>query len=333
MAEGADQGQAGVRKLCFRCGVDVSGKPRTRDSKGRYFCAACEKAAREQKNAVTPEDLDAPADLLSGDIDYYEVSDTVPLAEEGWKAERAPEPVIPEPKVRVVERDGVRQCPGCAAVLGTGAVVCVRCGLNLMTGRNIGAGSTSLGVKKCIKCGYDMAGAPTVRCPECGTVNLKKGSREYDREMSKQVARDEIRKPLIYMAIGLPIMFVGAWIADSSMASGVMEVLGFLVTLPLGIVGFFLISLWVIGFDEPLWIGALKLGGVYAVAGVAKVVMTAVPIPILWWAVPLFVFFGMLMETFEMEFNEAVIAAIILYGVRVVAVIGLVVLAQQMGWI
>lgn len=324
----------GARKLCFRCGDDVSAKPRTKDAKGRYFCAACENAARDARGvAPVVDESDEPADLLTPvEGEDHEV-EVIELAEEGWQAEAAPEPVIEAPKVKVVERDGVRQCPGCAAVLGSGAVVCMRCGLNLMTGRSIGGGPSSSGAKKCIKCGYDLYGAPTVRCPECGTVNLKKGSREYDKEMSKQVARDEIRKPLIYMAVGLPIMFVGAWIADSSVMTGIMEMIGFAVTLPIGTLAFFLISLALLGFDEPVWIGGLKLGGIYAATGVVQVVMQVIPIPILWWAIPMFVFFGMLMEEFEMEFNEAVIMVIILWGLKVGAAIGLVLLAQTMGWI
>lgn len=333
MGETGSGGAGGTRKLCFRCGEDVSARARTKDARGRYFCVACENAARDARGvAPVVDESDEPADLLTP-LEEGHAVEVIELAEEGWTAETSPEPVIAQPVVKVVERDGVRECPGCAAVLGSGAVVCMRCGLNLMTGRNIGGGRGKSGSKKCIKCGYDMSGSPTVRCPECGTVNLKKGSREYDKEMSRQVAREEIRKPLIYMAIGLPIMFVGAWIADGSVASGVMQLIGFAITLPLGVLAFFLVSWWLIGFDEPLWIGGLKLGGIYAATGVAQVVMTAIPIPILWWAIPMFVFFGMLMETFEMEFNEAVIMAIILFGLKFFAAIGLMMLARQWGLI
>jgi hypothetical protein len=334
MGERTDGTAGGTRKLCFRCGDDVSVKTRTKDAKGRYFCAACENAARDARGvAPVVDEGDEPADLLTPVEGEDHAVEVIELAEEGWQAEAAPEPVIEAPKVKVVERDGVRQCPGCAAVLGSGAVVCMRCGLNLMTGRSIGGGPSSSGAKKCIKCGYDMYGAPTVRCPECGTVNLKKGSREFDKEMSKQVAREAVRKPLIYMAIGLPIMFVGAWIADGTVVSGVMAMIGFAITLPVGTLAFFLVSMLLIGFDEPLWTGGWKIGGIYAIVGAVQVIVEIVPIPILAWAIPWFVCVGMMMEEFEMELVEAVVLAIIMIALSFGAEIGLFFLAQAMGWI
>jgi len=37
------------KKICFKCGQDVSGAPRMKDDEGRYFCVPCGEQDRMQR--------------------------------------------------------------------------------------------------------------------------------------------------------------------------------------------------------------------------------------------------------------------------------------------
>lgn len=99
-------------KKCIKCGVDCSGKPRTKDAQGRYTCKACVDAAAKavaksvktaKPAAAPPEDADVMAALLTDSP--------------GVSAE---------------------MCPSCGNGMPGGAVVCTLCGYNKQTGQTMG---------------------------------------------------------------------------------------------------------------------------------------------------------------------------------------------------
>ena len=104
-------------KVCGICGEDCSGRPRTKDAKGQYYCMACyEDAKRRQKarasrpkpHARRPKPVDDGLDMLAALAD---AQDAAPAIEE------------------------LRTCGGCNMPLDRGVVVCTRCGYNMSTGR------------------------------------------------------------------------------------------------------------------------------------------------------------------------------------------------------
>ena len=96
-------------KICAKCGIDVSGSPRTKDKQGRYWCKQCferAKAAAAKKKAAA-----APAVLAQTDVMGQLVTDAV--GELG------------------------DNCPECSNPMGPGAVLCTHCGYHLDRGKGM----------------------------------------------------------------------------------------------------------------------------------------------------------------------------------------------------
>ena len=121
-------GEAAASKVCVRCKVDVSGKPRVKDAKGRYLCRPCfDKAASEGAKAAPakPVAIGAGGAADPGDdvLDNAAIFDLAPTAS--------------------VPQGG--PCPGCGNFVRAGTQVCVNCGYNAATGEAI---ATAVGVEK-----------------------------------------------------------------------------------------------------------------------------------------------------------------------------------------
>ncbi len=178
-------------KICIRCGVDCSGRPRTKDQFGHYTCRECYEKLQAQAKAAPSRALPAP-------------KAAAPAPNAGAPAPAPPE--ADEPFVLADDPAGIasavahqpRECSNCGMLLAHDAVVCMRCGLNLQTGKLLATRKLSGEGRSCIKCGYSLAGLKTTKCPECGTVNHRKSKaeeqREQDRKTSRAVARNEYLK-------------------------------------------------------------------------------------------------------------------------------------------
>ncbi|MDZ4756204.1 MAG: hypothetical protein SGJ11_17140 [Phycisphaerae bacterium] len=81
-----------------------------------------------------------------------------------------------------------------------------------------------------------------------------------------------------------------------------------------------------IGFDEPLPMTALRLAGVYALANIGYMLlyifgtMTMGFLTIGIWAVPTMIYIGLLAQIMEVDFEDALIVAIITTVVKIFAV-------------
>ncbi|MDX2131951.1 MAG: hypothetical protein SFY69_07865 [Planctomycetota bacterium] len=108
-----------VQKTCSVCGIDVSGKPRVKDSAGRYLCQDCvakAKAARGAQTAKPPAPPARPGAAAPGADD-----DNTFLLNIGGKSS--------------VAEKGTTPCPECGRPLVDGTVVCVGCGFNTKTNK------------------------------------------------------------------------------------------------------------------------------------------------------------------------------------------------------
>jgi uncharacterized RDD family membrane protein YckC len=123
-----------VSKPCRLCGEDCTGRPRIKDPKGRYYHKECyeqEVARRAQQAAAAPPTGPAEFD---------------PFADLADSAASAPPA-------------GTKPCPGCAAPLEPGAVVCIACGYSLQRGGRLETAAVSAA---------PGAGGSTPACPLCG---------------------------------------------------------------------------------------------------------------------------------------------------------------------
>jgi hypothetical protein len=289
-------------KPCARCGVDCTTLARVKDDKGRYFCRPCyDRAIAQMASRIvgtapgagrplapgpiqapiqapnrspnrstaghsgsdTNSDLDAPADLLG-------VADEQPHFPEGRDA---PEPAldgiyelaVPEHTVIVP----TKECPSCAREMRERDSVCPHCGFNTILNQEADDELPTVtavfknGKACCGECGYNIENLGTTKCPECGSPNRIPRRSEWDQEDSDAIARTQIVRPGIYLAVGLAGFGILA-----AMREGTWEFVAYLalylIGLPAVIGSFLLCSLLWLGFNDKLSLVAWKLTGIMA---------------------------------------------------------------------
>jgi len=216
-------------------------------------------------------------------------------------------------------------CGACGAPMLERHTVCGRCGMD----RKAGAATSSLSqhtrergrrVLKCGNCGYDMAGVPSLVCPECG----ERADTSFHRRTRRQASRDATLgmwlKPGLMFVIGAGIMVLVKLIFATP-ADALQYLAQFAVTVPVGIAVLFACSLIWIGFDQPFHVQALGLAGVYAVYDVLLLVLGAV-LPNFMWIVALVLAFvamvALLADVLDLEIPDAIILALLTNAVWLV---------------
>lgn len=296
-------------KLCIRCGLDCSGRARTKDAQGRYICGDCLASAKAAQARVAPA-LPPPATH----------DEAIPLAGD-------------EP-IGLIEHTGPppRTCAGCGALLARTAVLCTSCGTDTRTGQRVAAPSGS--GPKCINCGYSLQGLKKAKCPECGTSNAPADRKKIvEKRAAQGVVRDAYLKPVIMFSVGITISIVAAMIGEGSFDEGLGAALGYLIKyavyVPVGVIVFLGCCLLWMGFDAPIHLIALRLAAVYAVTDAVGVFVGFIPIGIVQWAIMCMVYVGLLQDMLELDLNDALLVGIITFAVR--AAILLFVLAWLSG--
>ena len=237
-------------KTCQICAEDCSDRPRVRDTKGRYYCRACAEAM-----ASPPDTLDRPADI---DLD---------------------EPIGPDDPVSIEpDRSSSRGvCPSCYRPLPPDTGVCVTCSQATKPRKGDAAPT-------CQKCGYDLTGARSLICPECGTTQSRQRAKNID--MSREVVRDAYLKPAIALILGLTAIIAFQFAIGNS--NSIPEVLlAVLVQSVVGLVIFWICSVVWIGFDEPFHINVIRLLGIYSISW--AVLLMAMSLPPLFCSAIIFV--------------------------------------------
>lgn len=263
-------------KICVRCGQDCADRPRVKDVRGRYLCKTCDLRG---PNAA----LDPPAgdDLNPIDFEPSELPDS-----------------------------SHRPCMGCAIPLQPGAVICMACGTNQATGHPSGApvtGEVRSGkpARACSKCGYDLAGLKTPKCPECGTLNLKRRrGLELDREAAEKAYKWEYIKPLAILGVCASI---DAAILVTNYRG--MELLGaaliVLARAPVGILAYFVCAFVWLGFEDTFRLTVFKLLGVFAAVSLATTLSLLIPFGFYRLSISFFVQVWMLADLMDMEYSDA----------------------------
>lgn len=123
-------------KTCVLCGVDCTDRPRTKDTKGRYFCKPCFEQALEKKKAG--ERVAIPAGVASGSRTALDGFGDDVRADFGLAGDSPLlDPAFSGSSSSVSAPPIVNACPTCHALLQPGAVVCVKCGTNTQSGRKL----------------------------------------------------------------------------------------------------------------------------------------------------------------------------------------------------
>lgn len=102
-------------KICRICGEDCSDRPRIKDPQGRYYCKTCHEQAKRNRtpHQIPPPQPDEPGGLLAELID-----------------DLSPPPV------------SMQSCAYCGQPMTGDAIICLSCGYNAQTGRQLAKVST-----------------------------------------------------------------------------------------------------------------------------------------------------------------------------------------------
>ncbi len=160
-------------------------------------------------------------------------------------------------------------CPSCFRPLPPDTGVCVSCSTGLNRKPNPdGSGPT------CQKCGYDLTGARSLICPECGTTQRPQAKKSLD--MSHQVRRDAYLKPAIAMLAGIAAVTI--FLASVGMVVSVPSILlAILIQSVVGLLIYWICSVVWIGFDEPFHINVMRLLAIYSISWFALLVTLSLP--------------------------------------------------------
>lgn len=293
-------------KVCVVCKVDLAGKPRTKDAKGRYFCPACLTRAK-QAAAAKRARVATPVVASVRDADEPDLS----LIRE-------------DPAGPVVFRQQA-VCPKCETPVVGAAAICTNCGFNRATGASVvtavagkGPGireETTVILKKdgsCGKCGYDLRRGKSMRCPECGTVNRVSGKKDQYAEDSRRVARMAYIKPAAIFLVSVPItagILTGVLHLGPAQLAGAAMLLGAAYLVELVI--YFLCTITFVGVDEPFHLMALRLLAVCGLTNVAWALVDPVPVFIVKFGVPALTHVLSLMALMEIDYEDAWIVALL----------------------
>lgn len=329
-------------RVCSKCGGSVQGAPRYRDRAGNTYCASCANGAVTRSSGVErPGPPSAPPGVPVHDPGYAladESSVVIPGrpaapmldADAGVPLE---ETVGEAPaRVRAGSLGDFEVCVKCGAAMTRADQMCAGCGHKRGAElRPAGEGKKAAKARTCVKCGYDLTGLKTPRCPECGKVNLRSRSSVAD-EITRAEMRWAYLKPAIITAICLPIALVGIAFATGS-AMAIPVFLGvYAVMLAVTFAVYFVCSVVWLGFDEPLSLVFVRLSAVNAITDVARAILFSLPV---FWINQLllgFVLVVAMMSIMEMETEDAAIVSVLIWGTRMG--LGMVVMwyIVQLGW-
>jgi hypothetical protein len=312
-------GVVAMAKTCVVCGVDCSGKPRVKDPQGRYCCQPCFDTAEARKAnvAAAPRVDDEPFRI---DDPAFEEPLLVPVAEDE---------IIPlAPAAMNVSTPAA--CLRCGSSWVPQAQSCMVCGAK--PGQKAGgdgaervgkagkAGKSGAKSRKpvpCGKCGYDLSGLRTFKCPECGHTNTPSMRPTSLAETSREVARQAYSKPLIYMAVGLAVTaMVG--IGQGEIAGLVVQAVLFPVSVIIAYCTMWVLcALWV-GLSSSALLMLVQIAAIHGIImGVASVI-DLFPVPrifrLLLYGI---IYVYLLTEWLDMDSTDARIAAALVYFVQV----------------
>ncbi|MBN1344803.1 MAG: hypothetical protein JXQ73_19070 [Phycisphaerae bacterium] len=171
-------------KVCRICGQDCSGRPRTKDRKGNYYCKACyDRAVKERSAAKLAAATARPHQVRQAEASAEPASEPAVTEEQFHEESTSESPLLTE--LSAFEQSGepvdVEQgrCTHCGSPMPGGAILCTRCGYNVQTGKQAEVGVGPLDADKpkatavaVLGKGFKAAGSFLLGCVLSGTFAL-----------------------------------------------------------------------------------------------------------------------------------------------------------------
>jgi len=136
-------------KECVLCGRDCAGRPRLKDSVGRYYCRECCEKAKAKKKAAASADPSAKRGKKVSDSPTKGAKTAARIKSQP-PARSKPKPVsggddgldvladaVSGTEAAPVIRDNRQSCPACHEPMAVEAVVCMSCGFNRQSGQRV----------------------------------------------------------------------------------------------------------------------------------------------------------------------------------------------------
>ncbi|MBX3364750.1 MAG: hypothetical protein KF866_08305 [Phycisphaeraceae bacterium] len=172
----------------------------------------------------------------------------------------------------------------------------------------------------CPHCGYDLQGLFVPQCPECGgKVQPGRALRTAPPPPTSLADR-----PNLYAGLLLAGGFLAS-VLIFILTSEVSDVSLLTVGLAVGIQAAMLLIACLVYFGcAMVWIGwashvsttMLQVAAAYSLAAVASMLLGLIPVPFLPWLISVVILIGLLMSLVDLDLEEAVIVALLVFLVR-----------------
>lgn len=327
---------AASQKICIVCKQDCSGRLRTKDAQGRYVCQQCVdkvQAKVQAKPAAQPKPVAAlsPAkpDITTADEELLDLLTPPPPPKAGDRAFAKMKPGSLGESIGVegeIFDPNVRHCQKCKAEMPGSGRICTSCGHDPGTidAKMVPKHLRKVAPAKCQGCGYDMRGAPSDVCPECGK-KLRAPKNAALLDMEAEAKRELYRPPIILGIVGWGLtLAILATMGSRAPIYMLVMFVSWLVAIPMGIFAFWICSLFYLEYDAPWHATALRLAGIYAAAQVPSALGYAVGLNAFGF-LSFIVLIVLYIQVLELEVSEACMMSFVTRGLWWAVAIGLVI--------
>ncbi len=247
-------------KICIRCGVDCSTRPRTKDLQGRYTCRDCYDALQRRESPAAPvvtivaADPGALAAAPAGAAGGEEGSEVVGEEVDGGEAPALLDALLADAVQQQAAAPASSPCPGCGHPFAADAAICTTCGYNPRTGAAIQTRKVE------------------VEAPAPGPLSERARAREFEAAEARRLERMEYLKPLVVIALAIPGVCFFLTVNKNMTGLTVSKYLAvYLLSIVITAAVYALYCLVRLGFRDPLALGALRLAAVVAACDLVRI--------------------------------------------------------------
>jgi len=171
-------------------------------------------------------------------------------------------------------------------------------------------------VLTCPGCGYDLRGSRLDRCPECGLELTRAVLRR--QEVKRERKTDAYLEPILYLAGGMVVAAGVTLLVDGPSALAALAIY-FGITIAIGWIVFFALSVMWIGFDQPIPATVFLLAAAYAGSFGINVGLGAIWVP-LGWLAGIVSLILLLAHLLDIELIEAIAVASLSFAIKYVGI-------------